>query len=87
MREAAQVGLSSVFTRAELLSVTRQLPLLMSADEPVLAYERERAPSEAWPPTPWFEGWSEGRNIFDLPGQAPPIQLRWLVYRKVAQQS
>ncbi|MEY4512213.1 MAG: hypothetical protein RLZZ450_4335 [Pseudomonadota bacterium] len=82
VRQAAQVALSSSFTRSELLTATQQLPLGLLRDEPALDYERDHVPPEAWPPTPWFEGWSEGRNIFDVPGQVPPIRLRWLVYQK-----
>jgi cyclopropane fatty-acyl-phospholipid synthase-like methyltransferase len=82
VRQAAQVALSSSFTRTELETVTSRLPLKLMTDEPALAYERQHLPAEFWPPTPWFEGWSEGRNIFDLPGQTTPIRLHWLVYKK-----
>lgn len=51
-------------------------------DESTLEYEREHLPKEAWPPTGWFEQWSGGRDLFDLPPNRAPVELRWLTYRK-----
>lgn len=82
-REASQVALSSAFTRAELLTVTRGLSLELISDEPALEYEREHLPTEAWPPTPWFESWASGRNVFRIHEGDPPLELRWLVYRRL----
>jgi hypothetical protein len=40
-------------------------------------------PKGAWPPTGWFAGWASGLDVFDVPRDESPIELRWLVYRKV----
>jgi hypothetical protein len=39
-------------------------------------------PKEHWPPTGWFEQWSSGGDLFDLPLGRAPVELRWLAYRK-----
>jgi 2-polyprenyl-3-methyl-5-hydroxy-6-metoxy-1,4-benzoquinol methylase len=82
LREASQVALSSMFTREELASATRNLALLRVSDESALEFERKNLPAEAWPPTKWFESWASGRNVLRGQLEAPPFELRWLVYRK-----
>ena len=52
-------------------------------DEPAVELERSAMSPEEWPPTPWFEAWSEGRDLFDLPRDDAPMELRWVVYRRV----
>ena len=84
VREAAQVALSSTFTRPELAAIAGELGIELVSDESAAQYEREHLPAAAWPPTPWFESWAQGRNIFDLVAAQSPIELRWLVYRKRA---
>ena len=48
----------------------------------MLAYEKEHLPREAWPPTRWFEEWTDGRDLFDLPAGEAPMDLRWLAYKR-----
>ncbi|HEY3253746.1 MAG TPA: class I SAM-dependent methyltransferase [Polyangiaceae bacterium] len=81
-QETAQSVWSTFFTRGELASLTSPLGLVMSRDEACVEYERAHLPKEAWPPTPWYVNWAQGRNLFaNIAGDAP-IELRWLAYRK-----
>lgn len=83
MREAAELGWSFLLTRDELDAALHGLPLELVAVEPALAYERAHLPAEAWPPTPWYEGWSSGRDV--CPTIAPPpFALHWIVLRRAA---
>jgi hypothetical protein len=70
------------FTREELSKAMTGLPLTLVSDEQVLAYERAHLPE--WPPTSWYEGWSSGRDVFELAEGESPIELRWLTYRRDA---
>ena len=81
-REMSQVMWSSLFTRRELHDAAVGLPFDTVSDECVLDYERSHLPTEQWPPTGWFEGWAAGQDVFDLPRDECPIELRWLTFRK-----
>ena len=80
-RQLAPSFLTAVFTDADLEQALDRLPLAIVSNESCASYEREHLAPEAWPPTPWFEPWANGNNLFDIPGQ-PPIELRWLVLRR-----
>lgn len=80
-RQISPSVLSSIVGEADLLRARDGLPLELISNESCSEYEKAGLPSEAWPPTPWFEQWANGNNLFDLPGLAP-CELRWLVYRK-----
>ena len=83
VRERSQAAWSSVFTYEELAAATVDLPLKILEDEPVLDYEGERSPPEAFPPTSWFAHWAAGRDIFPhLDGQ-PPVESRWILCRRL----
>jgi len=58
------------------------LPLTLVADDPTYEYEQEHLPDGAWPQTSWYAGWASGQDVFDLPREQCPIELRWLVYQK-----
>jgi SAM-dependent methyltransferase len=81
-RQLGQQTYSAIFTRAEMAAATAGLPLELCDETDVLAYEREHLPSEAWPPTSWYEGWVSGRDVLPVEGEPAPIALTWLVYRK-----
>ncbi len=81
-REMSQILWCNLFTRRELQDALADEPLQLISDESVQAYERATCPLEAWPPTVWFETWTGGQDLFDLPAGKPPMELRWLVYRK-----
>ena len=49
---------------------------------PKAGEEAPPLPEGAWPPTSWYAGWVTGHDVFGLPRDASPIDMRWLVYRK-----
>ena len=84
VREMSQFMWSSLFLREEIEGAINPLPFRLLSDELVYSYEKERLPEDAWPPTGWFENWSLGRNLFPVMDQRPPVELRWLLFEKVA---
>jgi SAM-dependent methyltransferase len=83
-KQVGEMSWSSFFTEGELAFITRELPFEKIEDEPVWDYEKAHLPDGGeWPPTGWFENWSNGRNVFETsPGIPAPIDLRWLVFRR-----
>lgn len=81
-REMAQAYGSAIFTRKEIATARDGLPFELLTDESTLEYEKERRPPERWPPTPWFVNWAQGRDIFRLDAGIPPVELRWLTFRR-----
>jgi SAM-dependent methyltransferase len=79
-RELGQQCYSAIFTTDELRTAAAGLPLHLIADDSVLDYERARLAS--WPPTSWYEQWAGGQDVFDLPRERCPVELRWLVYER-----
>ncbi|WP_413162367.1 class I SAM-dependent methyltransferase [Capilliphycus salinus ALCB114379] len=79
VREMSQVQWSYLLTRPELNGAMQGLPLQVLSDESVYEYERTHLSAEAWPPTPWFEHWALGRDVFPIPN--PPMSLRWILCR------
>jgi len=82
VEQVSEVAWSRAFTREDVARAAAGLPLTLVSDEPVLAYERARLPQ--WPPTAWYESWISGRDIFELADGDPPIEMRWLTYRRDA---
>lgn len=82
-RQFAQHAYSSFFTHSELAAASTGLPLELDADDCVLDYEKSHLPEGAWPPMNWYYGWITGHDVFGLPAETSPIDLRWLVYRKI----
>ena len=64
VREFSEVVWSSMFTNQELHSAFADLPLEVIADESVFKYEQQHLPAEDWPPTGWFENWTQGKDLF-----------------------
>lgn len=81
-RELSQQCYSAIFTREEIAIAVAGLPLVLESDDSVHDYEKSHLPTNAWPPTSWYENWVSGLDVFDVPREASPIELRWLVYRK-----
>lgn len=81
-RELSEVFWCNLFTRADMAKAMEGLPFQLVSDESVFEFEKAHLPAEAWPPTGWFEEWSQGMDLFDLPPGKAPMELRWLVYRK-----
>jgi len=81
IRELAELFWTVMFTPAELADVLAGLPLRLVDDVSYVGYEREHAP-ESWPPTDFFEAYCAGQDLFDLPAGRPPLEMRWLTYRR-----
>ncbi|MCB9606687.1 MAG: class I SAM-dependent methyltransferase [Polyangiaceae bacterium] len=74
-REAAQVAWSAFLTPDEFMTACANSGWKAVEQQPVLTYERKRALS--WPPTSWYESWTQGHDAFK--GDDPPIALQWLL--------
>ncbi len=81
-REFGYTWLASLFSRDELSFLVDELPFELISDESVFDFEQAHADPSSWPPTTWYESWSRGSNVFDVPAGKAPIELRWLAYRK-----
>lgn len=81
-RELGQQCYTSIFTRHEISSAVADLPLQLIADDSVYDYEQTHLPEGAWPPTSWYADWVSGCDVFDVPRESCPIEMRWLVYQK-----
>lgn len=81
--ELAQQCYSTFFTRAELERSASELPLALESSDLVYDYEKAHLPAGAWPPTGWYEGWISGQDVFDVSRDDCPIEMRWLVYRRL----
>ncbi|MCX6484153.1 MAG: SAM-dependent methyltransferase, partial [Mycobacterium sp.] len=73
---------TSIFTATELAGAISLHPLHLIADDSVHDYEKDHLPADKWPPTSWYANWVSGLDVFDVPREDSPIELRWLVYRK-----
>jgi SAM-dependent methyltransferase len=84
---ARQIGnhyLSCVFTERDIAHALEGTGLARVAQEPVAEFERAAALTGTWPPTPWFEDWAAGRNVFGLSKALPsPVALVWLTLRAI----
>ena len=83
-RQLSQVLWCVLFTRNDLEVAAKGLPFERQADEAAADYERAHLPEGQYPSTGWYEGWCGGQDLFDLPAERPPMELRWLVYRKMS---
>lgn len=81
-REFGQQAYSFFMTPAEIQSAIGTLPLKLISSDRVYDFEKSHLPADAWPPTPWYEEWVSGQDIFDLPREASPVTLMWLVLEK-----
>lgn len=81
-RQMSQVMWCVLFTRHELEVASQGLGFERLADESAAEYEKAHLPEGEYPPTGWYEGWTGGQDLFDLPAERSPMELRWLVYRK-----
>ena len=81
-RELGQQCYTTIFTVQELSAAASGLPLQLVSDDSVYEYEQAHLPEGAWPPTSWYADWVSGRDVFDLPRDECPIEMRWLVYQQ-----
>jgi SAM-dependent methyltransferase len=84
-RELGQQCYTTIFTSRELATAASGLALQQVSDDSVFDYEMAHLPEGAWPPTSWYADWVSGRDVFDLPRDECPIEMRWLVYQKRSQ--
>ncbi|HTQ06043.1 MAG TPA: class I SAM-dependent methyltransferase [Polyangiaceae bacterium] len=82
-RELSQVFWCNLFTKADLAAAFHEQPFELVSDESTHDFEEAHQPQDGWPPTGWFVAWARGLDLFDLPSGRAPIDLRWLVYRRV----
>ncbi len=80
-RELSHVFFCNLFQRSELESAMAGLPFELVADESAHDFESEHG-AEAWPPTSWFPDWARGLELYDLPPERVPAELRWISYRR-----
>lgn len=81
-REFGHTWFTSLFAYSDLSFLVDELPFELVSDESVFEFEKAHSKPSAWPPTTWFESWSQGSNVFDVPVGKAPIDFRWLVYRR-----
>lgn len=81
-RELGQQVYTTIFTDAELTAAAADLPLELVGNDSVHAYEKAHTPEDEWPPTGWYVEWINGLDVFDVPVDQSPIEMRWLVYQK-----
>lgn len=82
-RQWAEQCCAMFFTKAELARAEAGLSLRLIADDSAYAYERTHLPEEFWPPTEAFAEWALGTHMFALEREQCPIELRWMVWKKV----
>lgn len=82
-RELSQALWCNLFTKADLSAAFQGQPFELVSDESTHDFEHEHQPADGWPPTGWFVAWARGHDLFDLPSGRAPIELRWLVYRRL----
>lgn len=81
-RQFAQLSYSGFFTRDEIAYAVTGLTLELVADDSVYEYEKAHLSAWAWPPTGWYINWVTGRDVYGNKVATPPIESRWLVFRK-----
>lgn len=77
--QLGQQTYTAVFTMPQIVSAANAAGLIVLHDTPLLEYERMHHRADSWPPTPWYEGWASGRDLFSGDGPQPPIEMRWVV--------
>lgn len=83
-RQFAQQCYSALFTPGEVAAALAGLPLELIDSQAAYDYEREHLPRGAWPPTPWYENWAAGLDVYELERESSPVELCWLVLRRRA---
>ncbi|WP_275572080.1 class I SAM-dependent methyltransferase [Mycolicibacterium vanbaalenii] len=81
-RELGQQVYTTIFTGEEIDTASAGLSLRLMTNDSVYEYEKENLPAGHWPPTGWYAEWVSGQDIFDVPREQSPVDMRWLVYQK-----
>ncbi|PRC46642.1 SAM-dependent methyltransferase, partial [Mycobacterium sp. ITM-2017-0098] len=82
VRELAQQVYSGMFTGEEIDTASAGLPLRLMTNDSVYEYEKANLPDGVWPPTGWYADWVSGMDVFAVPRENSPIEMRWLVYQR-----
>lgn len=82
-RELGRQTCSTPFSYGELDEAVSGLPLELVSDDAAIEFERAADRSGAWPPDPRYEAWAAGLDVFLVEPEQSPIELRWLVYRRI----
>lgn len=82
VRQISRVNWTHVLTETDLQQILLDMPVELISNESSHDFERAHTPAEHWPPTPWYEHWATGRNLFPIDAR-PPIELRWLLFRRL----
>ncbi|KGI70654.1 class I SAM-dependent methyltransferase [Mycobacterium rufum] len=83
-RELGQQMYTSIFTGDDINGAVAGLPFELVSNDSVYDYEQANLPAGVWPPTGWYADWVSGLDVFDVPREQSPIEMRWLVYKKTA---
>ena len=81
-RELSQQCYSCLFTPGEVAQAAAGLPLALCSNDSVLEFEKANLPPSLWPPTPWYENWISGLDVYETERQKCPVELRWLAFEK-----
>lgn len=81
-RELGQQVYTGIFTGDEVDAAASGLPLRLTSNASVYEFEKANLPDGDWPPTGWYADWVNGLDVFDVPREQSPIEMRWLVYQK-----
>ncbi len=84
VRELAQQVYNGLFTGDEIDTAAAGLPLRLTTNDSVYEYEKANLADGDWPPTGWYADWVSGLDVFDVPRERSPIEMRWLVYRRTS---
>ncbi|WP_349269786.1 tRNA 5-carboxymethoxyuridine methyltransferase [Mycolicibacterium parafortuitum] len=81
-RELAQQVYSAIFFGDEIDTAAAGLPLRLMTNDSVYEFEKANLAPGDWPHTGWYAEWVSGQDIFDVPREQSPVEMRWLVYQK-----
>lgn len=81
-RELGQQVYTTIFTGEEIDSASAGLSLRLMTNDSVYEYEKANLPAGVWPQTGWYPEWVSGQDVFDVPREQSPVEMRWLVYQK-----
>ncbi|MCV7216627.1 class I SAM-dependent methyltransferase [Mycobacterium crocinum] len=73
---------TTIFTQPQMADALAGFPLALVSDMSVYDYEKNHLPAGTWPPTSWYAEWVSGQDVFDVPRDERPIEMRWLVYER-----
>ncbi|AQA06508.1 SAM-dependent methyltransferase [Mycobacterium sp. MS1601] len=82
-RELGQQCYAAIFSPDEIAAAAAGLRLILLSDESVYDYEKKNLPPDKWPPTSWYAEWVSGQDVFDMPREETPVEMRWHVYGKI----